>query len=314
MKNAKKISVVIPVYGCKGALVELCERLEKSLKKITDSYEIILVNDACPQGSWEVIEEICKTNKRIKGVELSRNFGQMKAILAGMDLATGDYIVVMDCDLQDRPEEIGNLYKKLNEGYDVVFAKRVSRKDKKRKILAAKLFYKFYSMAVGHKYDPELCNFSIMRRNVAEAYCNMREEHRAFVMYIQWLGFKQAVLPVEHAERKEGKSSYSMRRRIKLAIEILLSQSDKFLKFIAVFGLIMSFIAFIATIAVIITHLFINPQLSGWVSTICAICLMGGLNIFVVGVTGLYIGKIFTQVKERPLYVVRTVLNKEEKK
>ena len=314
MKSTKKISVVIPVYGCKGALVELCERLNKSLKKITDSYEIILVNDACPQGSWEVIEEICKIDKRVKGIELSRNFGQMKAILAGLDLATGDYIVVMDCDLQDRPEEIENLYQKLNEGYDVVFAKRVSRKDKKRKIFAAKLFYKFYSFAVGHKYDPELCNFSIMRRNVADAYKSMREEHRAFVMYIQWLGFKQATVEVEHAERKEGKSSYSMRRRIKLAIEILLSQSDKFLKLIAIFGLIISLLAFIAIIAVIITHIFIYPQLSGWVSTICAICMMGGLNIFVMGVVGLYIGKIFTQVKERPLYVVRTILNKEEKK
>ncbi|MBR0133678.1 glycosyltransferase family 2 protein [Candidatus Saccharibacteria bacterium] len=314
MKTTKKISVVIPVYGCRGALVELCERLNKSLKKITDSYEIILVNDGCPQNSWESIVEICKDDKRVKGIELSRNFGQMKAILAGLDNATGDYVVVMDCDLQDRPEEIENLYKKLEEGYDVVFAKRVSRKDKKRKIFIAKLFYKIYGLAAGVKYDPELCNFSIMRRNVVDAYCSMREEHRAFVMYVQWLGFKQATLPVEHSERKEGKSSYSLRRRIKLATEILLSQSDKFLKFIAIAGLIISLLSFIAIIAIIIVHLFIYPQLSGWVSTICMICLMSGLNIFVVGIAGLYIGKIFIQVKERPLYIIRTTLNEEEKK
>ena len=153
-----------------------------------------------------------------------------------------------------------------------------------------------------------------MRRNVVDAYCSMREEHRAFVMYVQWLGFKQATLPVEHSERKEGKSSYSLRRRIKLATEILLSQSDKFLKFIAIAGLIISLLSFIAIIAIIIVHLFIYPQLSGWVSTICMICLMSGLNIFVVGIAGLYIGKIFIQVKERPLYIIRTTLNEEEKK
>ncbi len=314
MRKTKDFSIVIPVYGCKGALVELCDRLKKSLEKITSSYEIILVNDACPQNSWETIEKICKTNKNIIGVELSRNYGQMKAILAGLDISTGKNVVVMDCDLQDRPEEIPNLYKKLNEGYDVVIAKRASRKDKKRKILAAKLFYKLYSMAIGHKYDPELCNFSIMRRNVVDAYCKMREEHRAFIMYVQWLGFRQAFLPVEHAERKEGKSSYSMRRRIKLAIEILLSQSDAFLKFIAATGLILSLISFLAIITLIIIHIFFYPQLSGWLSLICAVCLMGALNIFVIGIVGLYVGKIFTQVKERPLYIVRSTINKEEEK
>lgn len=314
MKDSNKISVVIPVYGCRGALKELCERLNKTLSKISSSYEIILVNDACPQGSWEVIEELCRKDKKIKGIELSRNFGQMKAILAGLDNATGDYVVVMDCDLQDRPEEIRKLYNKLQEGYDAVFAKRVSRKDNKRKIFAANSFYKAYSFVTGSKYDPELCNFSILRRNVVEAYCKMREEHRAYVMYVQWLGFKQCSVPVEHADRKEGKSSYSMRRRLKLALEILLSQSDAFLKLIAVMGLIVSLISFIAIIAIILIHIFIHPQLSGWVSTVCAISLMGGLNIFVVGIVGLYIGKIFTQVKERPLYIVRSKINEEEKK
>ena len=116
--NNKKISVVIPIYGCKGALVELYERLTKSLKQITNNYEIILVNDNCPQNSWEVIEQITDKDEKVVGIELSRNFGQMKAILAGLDYSTGDYVVVMDCDLQDKPEEIINLYNKINEGKD----------------------------------------------------------------------------------------------------------------------------------------------------------------------------------------------------
>ena len=287
--NNKKVSVVIPIYGCKGALIELYERLVKSLEQITNKYEIILVNDNCPQNSWEIIEQITDKDKNVIGIELSRNFGQMKAILAGLDYSTGDYVVVMDCDLQDKPEEIINLYKKINEGYDIVLAKRKERKDGFLKIFVSKMFYKVYSSAIGQKYDPELCNFSISTRNVINNYCKMREEHRAFVMYLQWMGFKQTSIEVEHDKRKEGKSSYNFKKRIKMALDILLSQSDKFLKIIVSFGLIMSILSFIGII-----------------------CLMGGIITFVVGIVGLYVGNIFMQVKERPLYIIRTIKNKKE--
>lgn len=313
MKNPK-FSIVIPVYGCKAALEELYTRLTKVITTITKNYEIILVNDACPQNSWETIEQLCTKDKHVKGIELSRNFGQMKAILAGLDNANGDYIIVMDCDLQDKPEEIPKLFGKLNEGYDIVFAKRSSRKDKKRKILIAKIFYKIYSFTVGQKYDPELCNFCIARRNVINAYCQMREEHRAFVMYLQWLGFKQASVSVEHSKRKSGKSSYSLKKRLKLALEILLSQSDKFLRLLVGFGINLSVLSFIAIIILIICNINIPDQVPGWTSTIAAICLMGGINIAVTGIVGLYVGNIFVQVKERPLYIIRTKLNDREKK
>lgn len=308
----QKISVVIPVYGCKDALEELCARLTTTLVSLTKNYEIILVNDACPQDSWSVIKKLCKNDNHIIGIELSRNFGQMKAILAGLDIITGDYAVVMDCDLQDQPEEIPKLFDKLNEGYDIVFAKRVSRKDTKRKIFIAKMFYKLYGFAVGQKYDPELCNFCIAKRNVINEYCKMREEHRAFVMYLQWLGFKQASVAVKHADRKSGKSSYSLKKRLKLAFEILSSQSDKFLRLIISLGIILSFLAFIAIIILFICYITIPDQVPGWTSTIAAIFLMGGINIAVVGFVGLYVGNIFIQVKERPLYVVRNIINGKE--
>ena len=163
-----KISAVIPVYGCRAALPELHQRLGEALSEITKDYEIILVNDNCPQTSWEVIEEICKRDSHVKGIELSRNFGQMKAILAGLDHASGDWIVVMDCDLQDRPEEIGRLYKKAQEGYDVVFARRKKRKDSKMKVFLANQFYKLYRFATDGNYDGAICNFSIVRRDVIE--------------------------------------------------------------------------------------------------------------------------------------------------
>ena len=306
-----KLSVVIPVYGCKKALEELHKRLSNELVKITKDYEIILVNDNCPQNSWEVVEKLCKKDKKVIGINLSRNFGQMKAILAGLDYSTGEYVVVMDCDLQDRPEEIANLYNKLNEGYDVVFARRKHRKDNFIKKFISKIFYKIYSYATDQPYDETLCNFSISKRKVIDAYCKMRENHRAFVMYIKWLGFKQAALDVNHDKRFEGKSSYNMKKRIKMATDILFSQSDKILKFIVHFGFVLTGLSFLYIIYIIIHHIITKSVAVGWTSIIVSIFFVGGMLMSVIGIVGLYIGNIFMQTKNRPLYVVKDILNKK---
>lgn len=305
------ISVVIPMYGCKAAVRELHQRLVKTLEQITEDFEIIMVNDACPQNSWEVIEEICKEDRRVKGIEMARNFGQIKAITAGLDYSTGDWVVVMDCDLQDRPEEILNLYNKAQEGYDVVFARRVNRKDSPLKVFVSKIFYKIYSFASDGNYDPAICNFSISRRVVIDNYCKMRELHRAFVIYVKWLGFRQTAIDVEHNERYEGKSSYNMKKRMKMAGEILTSQSDKLLRFTVSFGFLMTLASFIAIIVLIIRY-FCGNVATGWTSIIATNCLIGGIIIMVVGLVGIYVGNIFMQTKQRPLYVVRQILNDEK--
>ena len=216
-----KISVVIPVYGCREALPELYQRLTNVLTKLVSNYEIILVNDGCPQNSWEVIERLCKEDSHVVGLELSRNFGQLQATAAGVDYSTGDWVVVMDCDLQDRPEEIPRLYAKAKEGYDVVFARRKERRDSKFKVFVSDCFYKVYSFATGQPYDGSICNFSISNRNVIDNYCKMREWHRGFVMYIQWMGFREAVLDVEHQERFAGESGYNFKKRMKMAMDLL---------------------------------------------------------------------------------------------
>ena len=305
------LSVVVPVYGCKKALPELYRRLTESLTKITNSYEIIFVNDACPQNSWQVIEEICQKDEKVVGIELSRNFGQIRAITAGLDNCSGEWVVVMDCDLQDRPEEIINLYNKAQEGYDVVVARRKERHDSKLKVFVSKCFYKVYSYAIDSKYDGALCNFSISKRNVIKSYCSMRETHRAYIMYLQWLGFKHAVLDVEHNDRYEGKSGYNFKKRLNMAVEFLTSQSDKILKLTVKFGLIVSLLSFLWIIFLLIRYLASDIQV-GWTSTIASIFLMGGIMISCIGIVGIYVGNIFIEVKNRPLYVIRTILNKKE--
>ncbi len=305
------ISVVIPVYGCRAALPELHRRLTETLSGMTSSYEIILVNDACPQNSWEVIEQLCAEDSHVVGVELSRNFGQLKATLAGLDISKGDWVVVMDCDLQDRPEEIPNLYRKAQEGYDFVVASRENRQDSKLKIFVSNCFYSLYSYVTGVKYDPTLCNFSISSRKVVDSYCSMRENHRAFTMYLLWMGFRSAQLPVAHQERYEGKSGYNFRKRMQFAVELITSQSDKLLKLMTSLGLIIALLSFLFIILIVIQHFAMNVTV-GYSSTIAVILLIGGLTIMSVGIVGLYVGNIFMEVKHRPLYIVRTLLNESE--
>ncbi len=306
-----KISAVIPVYGCRAALPELHKRLKAALSQISSDYEILFVNDNCPQNSWEVIEEICKEDHSVKGIELSRNFGQMKAILAGLDNAKGDWIVVMDCDLQDRPEEIINLYNKAREGYDVVFARRAVRKDNPFKVFLANAFYKVYNYATEGSYDGSVCNFSIISRKVAENYCKLREQHRGYVMYIKWLGFRQTVIDVQHDERFEGESSYSLKKRITMAVDLLTSQSDKIIRLFVSGGFIMSIISFLVIIGLIIFKYTANVAI-GWTSIIATIILVGSLIVMVTGIVGIYVGNIFMQTKDRPLYIVRQILNDED--
>ena len=305
-----EISVVVPVYGCKAAVKELYERLTSTLSDITKDYEIIFVNDACPQGSWEVIDEIARSDKRFVGIDLSRNFGQSKAITAGLDNADGDYVVVMDCDLQDKPEEIRKLYAKAKEGYDVVFARRTDRKDSAFKKFISRSFYRIYEKLSGFIYDPTTCNYIICTQAVKKSFCRMREFHREYATYVSWMRYKRAFVDVETDPRKEGESSYTLGRKLKLAEEILTSQSASLLRVAAYVGFFLTAIAFLLIIFLVIQY-FVADIDPGWTSVIATVLLVGGLTITFNGIAGIYIGNIFMQSKNRPLYFVREIRNKE---
>ena len=307
-----KISVVVPVYGCPTAVVPLCKRLDNTLTQIADDYEIILVNDACPKGSWTEIEKVCAVDTRVIGIELSRNFGQIKAITAGLDYAKGDWVVVMDCDLQDRPEGIIDLYRKAMEGYDVVFARRKARKDNAFVKFCSKSFYKVYDYFTDGNYDNSICNFSISRREVIQSYCNMREQNRADTLFLKWLGYKQTAIDVEADVRYEGKSSYNIRKKTKMALEFITAQSNKPLRFSVGAGFFFAAVSFIYMIIRVVIYVITGSVPQGWTSLIVVVCFMGGIILVSNGVIGIYVGYIFNEVKRRPIYVVRTVLNGRE--
>ena len=306
------ISVVIPVYGCKAALPELYRRLTESLSQITDKYEIILVDDNCPQNSWEEIVKICQKDEKVKGFHLSRNFGQIRAITAGLDKSKGDWIVVMDCDLQDRPEAIVELYQKAQEGYDVVFARRTERVDTAVTKFLSKTFYKVYDYFTDGAFDSSICNFSISKRKVINSYCSMREHNRAFTMFIRWLGFKETAIDLKADARFEGTSSYNLKRKLKMAFEIITSQSNKPLFFSVHAGFLIALCSFLYIVYLMLRALVIGDILCGWTTIVASIYLMGVLLLIAIGVVGIYIGNIFEEVKNRPLYVIAEALNEKE--
>ncbi len=304
-----KLSIVSPVYRAEKIIPELVSRISNSVSKITDNFEIILVEDCGPDNSWSAIEIECAKDSRVKGIKLSRNFGQHYAITAGLNYAKGEWVVVMDCDLQDVPEEIPNLYQKAQEGFDIVLARRYERQDTFFKRLSSKLFYSTLSYLTGTKQDPTVANFGIYHQKVIKAIITMKESIKYFPSMVKWVGFISTKLNVQHAERAEGNSSYNFKRLLNLALDIILAYSDKPLRLTVKSGLIISMSAFLFALVTFFRAIFHDIKISGYASTIISIWLFSGLIIFILGIIGLYLGKVFEGVKERPVFIVDSIIN-----
>lgn len=309
MESIPLISIVSPVYKGERMVAELVRRIIESVSPISDEYEIILVNDASPDDSWEEIEEQCAANPRVKGINLSRNFGQHHAITAGLRYASGDWVVVMDCDLQDRPEEIPNLYRKAQEGFDIVYARRAERKDGFVKKSTSAFFYRVFRHLSGIEADKTIANFGIYYKRVIEEFNRMPEQARFFPSQIRYLGFKNTAIDVEHSERSEGKSSYSWRRRFKLGFDVIVSNSNKPLRFAVGLGFGMSALSFLLALYNVIAKWTGVIRVPGYTTTVFSIWFVGGLLLLVMGIVGLYIGKIYDQVKGRQLFIVKDKVN-----
>lgn len=303
------ISVVIPVYGCREAVPELHKRLVSTLEAMGKSFEIIMVDDHCPQNSWEEIEKLCAEDDRLVGVRLSRNFGQMRAITAGLQKSVGDLVVVMDCDLQDRPEHLPLFLEKIEEGYDIVYSKRKERKDSFIVKALSRSFYAVYNKLSDMKYDFEVGNYSIAKRKVVDAFLTMKEQNRDYIMFLMWLGYKDTTIEIEQDERFAGKSSYTFSKKVNLAVNLITEQSDKPLIMSVKLGFFISFASLVFLIYLVIRYFAVGDLDMGWPSTIAAIYFMGGLMLSALGIVGIYIGNIFAESKARPIYVVDEVLN-----
>ncbi|MDP4266847.1 MAG: glycosyltransferase family 2 protein [Bacteroidota bacterium] len=306
------ISVVTPVYGCQLSLIELYLRLKKTLDSITNNYEIIMVNDASPDDSWKLINELAQKDTNVKGINLSRNFGQHYAITAGLENAKGDLIVVMDCDLQDQPEEIKKLINKLTEGYDVVFGRRFVRKDSFIKKLSSKLFYSIYNYLADSQFDNTIANFSISKKEVIDSLLIMREHNRSFPLFILYTGYNIGYTEIEHYSRPYGKTSYTLSKLINFATESIVSQSNKPLIISIKVGIFLAFMSLMFIIYLAFKKIIYGVPVIGWTSIMVSIFFMGGILLANMGIVGLYIGKIFNEVKNRPLFIIKDKINIDE--
>lgn len=298
------ISIVSPVYLGEKMVSELVRRNMESVSAITDDYEIILINDASPDNSWEEIVKQCTLNPKVKGINLSRNFGQHYAITAGLHYAKGDWVVVMDCDLQDRPEEIPKLYAKAQEGFDSVLAQRIQRSHGWFKRTASKWFYKVFSYLTETKQDASVANFGIYNRKVIDAVLSMGDAMRYFPTQIQWVGFNKAYLPIQHDERAEGKSTYNLNRLFRLAFDTIISFSDKPMRLMVRMGLFVTLISFVVGMVFFVRYCMGLIEVMGFASLIISLWLLGGVIISLIGVVGVYLGKLFEKAKGRPTFIV----------
>ena len=303
------LSVVIPVYNESSLIDELVKRVKTNVKLITEDYEIIIVDDGSHDNTWNSIENEAKSENRIKGIKFSRNFGHHYAITAGLHNSNSEWVVVMDGDLQDRPEVIPELYKKAQEGFDVVFVSRQNRPEKFYYRIAQKIFYWILRSLSGLDFDSRQANFSIINKKVVDAFKKFPENARFYGSTIKWLGFKRSFVLADHGTRHSGEPSYTLRKRIKLASDIILSFSERPLKFAIGLGLLISSISILLAVWVAYGTFKWGYSVLGWSSVIVSILFSSGIILVVLGLIGIYLGRIFQEAKRRPLFIISETLN-----
>jgi dolichol-phosphate mannosyltransferase len=307
--GAPELSVVVPVYGCAGCLRLLHDRLTATLRELGLRYELVFVDDRSPDGAWEALERLAIEDDHVSAVRLSRNFGQQAAITAGFAAARGRWIVVMDCDLQDPPEVIPELYARALEGFDIVLARRIRKQHSLFRLVAARVYFKFIGLFLGVDINGEFGSFSIVSDQVRAEFLRVPDRDRHYLPILFWLGFRRGEIAYEHGRRPHGKSAYSVGSLLRLAADGVFFQTTTLLRWIVYFGFAVAATGMALAVALIVLAVLVNPP-PGWTSLAVLLLLVGGFVIVSTGVTGLYIGKIFQQVKGRPLYVVDSRLGK----
>ena len=303
------MSVVTPVYKAETIVSELSRRVVESVSGITNNFEVIFVCDGSPDDSWGEICKVCGSDNRLKGLKLTRNFGQDYAIAAGLSEAKGDWVVVMDCDLQDNPKDIPSLYAKALEGYDVVFALRTERKDGFFKKLSSKIFYAVFNYLTDTKQDSRIGNFGIFHSKVIRCVEQMHDSVRNFTTMIHWTGFEIGYVSVSRDERFDGKSSYSLAKLFTYSKDIIVAFSNKPLTLMVKFGFLLSFFSFLVGIYYFVQYAKGVTDVVGYTSLIVSLWFLSGLIIMFMGVLGLYLSKTFDNTKHRPHFVIGEKVN-----
>lgn len=299
-----QVSVVVPVYRCDSTLTELYERISGALESADLEFEIILVHDGCSQASWNKIQELVRRDRRVRGIKLSRNFGQHPAIMAGIRLARGLKVAVMDCDLQDPVELLPRFIRKSQEA-DIVLSLRDSRGDSSVRRLQAGAYTKFLRFLTGKVIDSRLGGISVIDQKVAREYAKFVEPDHHFLYILIWLGFTVEYIEIERTVRNSGRSSYGLFDRLQHAARGVFFFSSRIIGFFVAIGLLLFTFGILLLLVVLLLSMRGSPT-SGWLSLVSLLILFSGFNVALTSIVGLYVTRIFEKVKNRPLYVVET--------
>lgn len=299
------IAVIIPMYNSLKTLGRLVSELHSALQTVSKNYEIILVDDCGPEPVWPKISELASQDERVKGIKLSRNFGQHPAISAGLAVADAKWYVVMDGDLQDLPSAIPDLYQEaLRTNSDSVIARRADDEVKRSKKLGSIVFNGTLEFLADIPASSDVGNFRIFNHRMAAAFQMYPEQMRLFPAIMSHTGFDISYLDVKRAERIEGKSNYTFWKLFPLAFDTIISNSIKPMYFLTGFGLLVSMLAFVFAATLIIRKVFFGIDVEGWASLMTAMMLFGGVQVFVISFVGIYVGKVFFEVKRRPSFII----------
>lgn len=311
MKNDVVCSVVVPVYNEEEVVNECYNRLKKVLDSTNEKYEIIFVNDGSRDKTKEIVKDICNVDKNVKFIDFSRNFGHQSAITAGMNYSVGQAVVVIDADLQDPPEVILDMLKKWREGYQVVYGKRLKREGESIfKKVTAKVFYRLLSRLTEFDIPVDAGDFRLIDRKVCDALNKLDEKNRYVRGIISWLGFNTTYVEFVREKRYAGKTKYPLKKMIKFATDAVVSFSYKPLRVTSYLGVLLSGVSFVYLIVMLFLKLFnVMDTVQGWTSLVAISLFFNGIVLLVLGIMGEYVGRIYDEVKARPLYVVNEFVN-----
>jgi dolichol-phosphate mannosyltransferase len=295
-----ELSVVVPIYGCTECLDVLHERLTSSLARITPRFELIFIDDRSPDAAWESLVELAHADPAVRAFRLSRNFGQDAAITAGLGKARGRWTVVMDCDLQEAPEDIPRLYARAQEGFDIVRTLRRTRGHSWLRRLASRV-YRIIMLEGDDR--PEYSTLSLISDRVVAAYLSMGDRDREYTLVLDWLGFTHSAIDIDYHKRAAGKSTYTLRRLVRLAVDGMFFRTTVLLRWIVMLGFLIAITGAGLAAYDIYSHLF-HGGFAGYTSLAVLLLLLVGFVIISLGVVGLYVGRIFEQVKGRPLFII----------
>ena len=301
-------SVIVPVYNEKDCLHEMYHRMVQVMDQTNEPWELIIVDDGSTDGSTEIMQEIAKKDQRVRCVIFARNFGHQIAVTAGMEQALGDAVTVIDADLQDPPEVILELIAKWREGYEVVYAVRTEREGEtwfKKK--TASLFYRIIYKITDVKIPMDTGDFRLMDRRVVNVMNSMKEKHRFLRGMSAWVGFKQIGVGYKRASRYAGSTKYPLKKMVALALNAITGFSYVPLQAATWLGFIVAGLSLVAIIVVILVRIFSGGELVGQGTTLISIFFIGGVQLICVGILGEYVGRIYDEVKNRPLYIVRDI-------